>query len=130
MYNEMASWRFLGATNLKFVGSWRMTLRGKALLWLDLQAEGYTYLPVGNLTSDCIENFNASLRDVGGHRHNPSCKDLPSTFGAAMTNQLSNSMKGKNCRDENSLNLIHLQGLFNAAEAAACSQTDSCIWTN
>jgi hypothetical protein len=36
-----------------------------------------------------------------------------------MTNQLSTSVKGKNCRDENSLNLIHLQGLFNAAEAAA-----------
>lgn len=122
MYQEMQGWKFIGSRNIKFVESWLMTLKSHLHLWLRLKEEGYLYLPLGSMTQDCLENFYSFFRKLGGHRHNPAPKDLPATFAAAMTNLLATSVKGKNCRDDNALNLLHLQTLFDIAEEEAAKR--------
>lgn len=118
MDEEMANWHFVGSKNLQFPQNWRMTLKAFKHLWYDLKAEGRTHMPVGHINSDCIENNNGQIRLHGGPRRNPSVRDFPAAFAATLINNLTTSVKGKNCRDENSLNIINLQHLYNAAQAA------------
>lgn len=118
MYPQMSQWQFLGSTNnITFIGHWMSTIRAQTYLWLDIKAEGqHDYLPLGHLNSDCLENFNARTRDAGGHRKNPDAKEYPSAFATATINNMTCTIKGKNCRDDNALNIVHLSALMDAAE--------------
>jgi len=49
------------------------------MLWSDLKAGGWLYLPVGHLNQDG-ENFFSGVRFNGGCRTNPSVEDFPSAF--------------------------------------------------
>ena len=93
-------------------------MRSMALLCEDLKAAGNDFLPVGSLTQDCLENFFSTLQDTAGHRDNNTCSEFPSAFASALVRCLTRSVKGKNCRDDNALNLLHLQQLYDAAEKA------------
>ena len=119
MYNDMLYWNFIGSTNLTFHINWRWSMRSVACMWEDLKKEGQDHLPVGHVNMDPLENCNSQFRLHGGHRSNPSANEFPASFGSVMINNLTTSVKGKNCRDENSLNVINLQHLYAAAKAAS-----------
>lgn len=122
MFNEMDHWKFLGSRNIQFHHSWRMNMRAMAHLWIDLKEEGYDCLPCGHITQDCLENLFSTFQTNAGHRHNNTVSEFPSVFATAMVNMLTTSVKGKNCRDDNALNLIQLGQLYDAAEAVAARE--------
>ena len=116
MFTEINHWDFIGSKNLQFPQNYKISLRATALLWQDFKNEGKEFLPVGVFNQDCLENFNSQLRNDGGHRKNPCVRDFPATFATSSINLITVRVKGKNCRDENSLNLVHLEQLFEAAK--------------
>ena len=117
MSQEMAGWNFLGSKNLVFDENWMISMTAVYHLWQDLKNEGKQYLPVGVLNSDVIENTNSQMRQHGGHRHNPSVQDVPSAFAGVLVNNLTAPAKGKNCKDDRTLNVVNLQHLYDAAKA-------------
>ncbi|KAJ1531335.1 hypothetical protein ONE63_000019 [Megalurothrips usitatus] len=116
LYDQMARWHFIGSSNITFIENWRTTMRAITYLWMDLNEENYEHLPTGHVNSDSVENFNARARIAGGHRRNPSAKDYPSAFATVLINSLTTTVKGKNCRDDNAVNSVHLGELLNAAK--------------
>lgn len=62
VFEEMEGWTFLGSERVQVMKNWRRTMRALAILWDDLQQEGYEYFPVGAINQDCLENYNASMR--------------------------------------------------------------------
>ncbi|KAK3926177.1 Transposable element P transposase [Frankliniella fusca] len=118
MYEEIKHWTFIGSTNLQFPRNFLIAMQAVSQLYFDLKSEGYEFLPVGHINQDCLENFFSVLRALGGHRHTIALNEVPSLFASALIRNLTTSVKGKNCRDDNALNLVHLQALLDAARAA------------
>ena len=122
MYAEIQQWQFPGSKNLQFPDNWLLTLRATAHLWSDLQKENHEYLIPGNLISDPIENLNCQLRDLAGPKRTFTIKEFPPIFSSALVNSLTTSARGKNCKDDNALNLLHLQTLCDVADRMASQQ--------
>lgn len=118
MYIEMQGWKFIGSTRLRFQKNWISSTRALALLATDLQEDPDDFgpLPVGHINQDSQENFYSRIRNAGGHRTNPDVQAFPSAYGTVLINDLSTTSKGKNCRDDNALNLVHLSTLMKMAE--------------
>ncbi|KAK3927524.1 Transposable element P transposase [Frankliniella fusca] len=118
MFDEIKYWNFAGSTNLKFAENFLIAMQAVTMLWEDLKSEGFQFLPVGHINQDCLENFFSVLRQLGGHRHSIALNDVPSLFASALIRNLTTTVKGKNCRDDNALNLLHLKTLLDSAKAA------------
>lgn len=118
---EMEGWHFEGSRNLGFHKRWCMTIRSLLELWDDFQQAGRTYFPVGHCNQDCEENAFSRIRLLGGHRHNPSCKEFCPAFSALLLTCLTATIKGKNCKDDGCLNLLNLEALLRKDEMAAAT---------
>ena len=118
MILEMERWEFLGSDRVMVMRNWRTTMRAFKELWADLQQEGCKYLPVGHMNQDCQENFFSLMRFNGGHLLNPSAIDIPSAFMRSFVQNLTSGSKGKNCRDDEAVNLVNLEELIQALEQA------------
>jgi len=118
MIIEISQWKFQGSRNLQFPENWAMSLTAFLMLWEDLQTEGHEYFPVGNVNSDPIENFNSILRDMAGPKRCFTIADFPAVFASGLVNVLTASARGKNCRDDNALNMLQLNVVCDAARAA------------
>ena len=116
MENKMSRWHFIGSKNLTFHKNWVMNIRAVRILWMYFKSKGRTYLAVGHLNSDCIENFFSILRFNQGHFHNLTVVIFGSAFARGLINQLTIVVKGKNCRDDNAKTLMHLTALLEEAE--------------
>jgi hypothetical protein len=90
-----------------------------ANLVIDLTNEGYGPVPVGHMNNDCLENAHSCLRGALGHCQNPSAQEYPGAFCTCVINFMTNKIKGKNCRDDNALNLISLTTLISIADEEA-----------
>ena len=119
MYTEIQEWQFIGSKNLKFPERMLMTMRATANLVTDLTNEGHGPVPVGHINSDCIENCHCCLRGELGHCSNPSAQEYPAAFCTCVVNFMTRRVKGKNCRDDNALNLIGLSTLIEIADTEA-----------
>lgn len=119
MYNEILDWHFVGSKNLHFPERMLMTLRATANLVVDLTNEEHGPVPVGHINNDSIENSHACIRGSLGHCTNPSAQEYPGAFCSCVVNFMTTKIKGKNCRDENALNLIGLSTLIEMANEEA-----------
>ncbi|KAJ1529966.1 hypothetical protein ONE63_006694 [Megalurothrips usitatus] len=122
MYTDIEGWKFVGATNLKFPERMQMSMRAIANLAMELEEDGHGPLPVGHINNDGLENCHSCLRGALGHCSNPSAKEYPGAFCTCVINFMTSKVKGKNCRDDNALNLISLGTLIEIAQQEARSK--------
>lgn len=115
MYDDIKNWNFIGSFNLTFPKQFMMTIKSALSLWEAFQKEGRTYSPIGHLNQDSLENFFSTVRWNGGHRHNPSAKEFIPAFLTSLINMLTTTVKGKNCQDDECINLVHLHTLLESS---------------
>ena len=119
-------WKFIDAPRpLPFLRSWQITLYAAIQLWEDMQEEGRAHLSIGSLTQDPLENFFSRARSKGGHRLTMACKEFTDCFTKVLVNDLTRTPKGKNCRDDNTVNLLLLEPLLRAAERHTAAANSS-----
>ncbi|KAE8741803.1 hypothetical protein FOCC_FOCC012664 [Frankliniella occidentalis] len=123
MVNEMEDWDFLGGDRIQVIRNWRSTVIAFLELWDGLKKSGFLYLPVGHVNQDCEENFFSGMRFNGGHRFRPSAQDIPSAFLRSFVKFLTTESKGKNCRDDEAVNLFDLEELIDILERSAPTPT-------
>jgi len=117
---DMKKWQFLGGSERVVVTrNWNMTIRAVTLLWRDLWAEGRKYFPVGHLNQDAEENMFCGLRFNGGNRTNPSPEDFPAAFLQSFVKATTSETKGKNCRDDEAVDLFVVEELLQILDQCA-----------
>jgi len=114
--NDMQHWQFLGTHRVQVMKNWTMSMNAYKTLWTDLQAEGYLYLPVGHINQDFEENLFSGMRGNLGHNGNPSAAEIPSCFERSFVKNLAAVSKGKNCRDDEAVNLLSMEELIEAVK--------------
>ncbi|KAK3914839.1 Transposable element P transposase, partial [Frankliniella fusca] len=122
MINDMQRWEILGSDRVKVIRNWTMTVVAFLHLWDSLKISGFCYLPVGHVNQDCEENFFSGLRFNGGHRLNPSATDVPSAFLRSFVKFLTTESKGKNCRDDEAVNLFDFEELIDILKRNVASE--------
>ena len=85
-------------------------------LWLDLRAEGRSYLPTKAINQDPWENLNSSIRSCGGNRSNPFTSEFESAFITCLIDKLTVPPKAGNCKTNDNDLLLDLKEFLDDAE--------------
>ena len=105
MKEEMLHWIFLKSRNLTLIETWVQTIIAFLLLMKDLLGEGHTYFPAGHVNQD-------PMRILLGHLHNPSAAEFSMAFLTALVKSVTGTgKKKKNCKDDDTIQLVHLEAL-------------------